>query len=174
MSTRMCKLKLLDLPVEILVEILSQLEHIYILRSSAVRGAPHFYQKNRTPYSNLGLQAAPRPRHLVPRSPIPHRTRLGWVCGRTTGRARLDHRRANGDPDGAARSLASPATRPTHLRSGCGALPRVRARRRAIRQSPGGFWLRATARRLVAAGQRLRGEASHRGRLGRADQGFCA
>jgi hypothetical protein len=36
-TSRMTKLKLLDLPVEILSEILCHLDHRYILRSSAVR-----------------------------------------------------------------------------------------------------------------------------------------
>ena len=40
MSTLMSKLKLLDLPVEILSEILTQLDHLHILRCSAVRPVP--------------------------------------------------------------------------------------------------------------------------------------
>lgn len=49
MST--CKLKLLDLPVEILAEILGQLDHLYILRCSAVRSVPPLSQKE--PRSHL-------------------------------------------------------------------------------------------------------------------------
>jgi hypothetical protein len=37
MSTRMCKPTLLDLPVEILSEVLGNLDHLNILRCSSVR-----------------------------------------------------------------------------------------------------------------------------------------
>lgn len=48
MSTRMSnQLNLLDLPVEILSEILSHLDHLYILRSSAVSTRiPSSHKKN--------------------------------------------------------------------------------------------------------------------------------
>lgn len=41
MSTRMCKLTLLDLPVEILSEVLGNLDHLNILRCSSVRTHGH-------------------------------------------------------------------------------------------------------------------------------------
>ena len=80
------QLKLLDLPVEILSEILTQLDHIHILRCSAVSASSflshNFVNTNPTLtfYSwNKGLQQTPRPRYHFPRSPVPHSTRLGWA-----------------------------------------------------------------------------------------------
>ena len=52
MSTRMCKPTLLDLPVEILSEVLGNLDHLNILRCSSVRtGHPSTAQIPRVPHS---------------------------------------------------------------------------------------------------------------------------
>ena len=75
MSTRMCKLKLLDLPVEILSEILIQLDHLYILRCSAVRLSnpplthPPLYYQIRSAGSSTPSSPPPSPSNTASSSP---------------------------------------------------------------------------------------------------------
>jgi hypothetical protein len=182
------KLNLLDVPVEILAEILCHLDHLDLLRSSAVR-TPSFPRRTtgvfrffshahkRTHVLSFLIRFA---RSSTRSSGPPSRSNTASSL-LLTGSSTVPHRRTGADDGRAARPaaraagrMASPAPQAPRGGGARGALPRVRARGGPDRQGALGVRCGVAARRFVVAQQRQRRDAPRRRRPRRSDQGLCA
>jgi hypothetical protein len=146
---------LLDLPVEILSEILVLLDHRSILHSSAVSVLLSIPLVLSISAIKIGLQTPPHPRRHVSQSPIPHRARSRGAHRWASRWSSINDCRAHGPPPRATRSMASHASTPSSIRSASRALPRVRAGRRTVRQGDRGVRLGAQTGRIVVAEQHV-------------------